>query len=186
MTYVPSYYEILGIPQALRDDSNGSVKTIRSAYRRALLHNHPDKSQVSQRAAATSSKVVHYSIDQISQAYATLSNPKLRAEYDKQLRLQTVRSHIGERYHTGVEIADLDDLDVDEANGIWYRSCRCGDERGYLITEQDLEETAADGELNVGCNRCSLWLKVLFGVMEEEGEEESKKATRDNDVRMSK
>lgn len=173
MTYVASYYEILGIPQALRDDPNVSVKTIRNGYKRALLQNHPDKTLVSQKAAATSSgTVVQYSIDQISKAYSTLSNPKLRAEYDKQLKLETATSHIGERYHTGVEVADLDDLQVDEVNGTWYRSCRCGDERGYLVTEQDLEEAEADGELNVGCNRCSLWLKVLFGVIEEEEEEE--------------
>ncbi|KAH8812591.1 diphthamide biosynthesis protein-like protein 4 [Xylogone sp. PMI_703] len=175
MTPTISYYEILGIPQALYGDSNVSVKTIRSAYRRALLHNHPDKAQVSQRPTATSRNVARYSIDQISQAYTTLSNPKLRAEYDTQLKLQTATSHIGEKYHTGVEVADLDDLEVDEANGTWYRSCRCGDDRGYLITEQDLEEAAADGELDVGCNRCSLWLKVLFGVIEEDGEEEESK-----------
>jgi len=37
-----------------------------------------------------------------------------------------------------------------------------------LIRETDLEEAADDGELNVGCNGCSLWLKVLFGIIEED------------------
>jgi len=71
-------------------------------------------------------------------------------------------------FRTGIETVDLDDLKVDEAQGIWYRSCRCGDERGFLIKEADLEEAAEDGEISVGCKGCSLWLKVLFGVMEDD------------------
>lgn len=73
-------------------------------------------------------------------------------------------------FRTGIETVDLDDLEVDEAQGIWYRSCRCGDERGFLIKEADLEEAAEDGEVSVGCRGCSLWLKVLFGVVEDDAE----------------
>jgi len=71
-------------------------------------------------------------------------------------------------FHTGIETVDLDDLNVNEAQGIWYRGCRCGDERGFLVREADLEEAVDDGEISVGCKGCSLWLKVLFGVMEDD------------------
>jgi hypothetical protein len=39
--------------------------------------------------------------------------------------------------------------------------------------ESDLEEATEDGEISVGCRGCSLWLKVLFGVMEEEPAEKA-------------
>ena len=104
-------------------------------------------------------------------AFSTLSDSKSRAEYDRGLKQGATRGERGvkgrESFRTGVEAADLDDLETDEAQSVWYRSCRCGDERGFLIREADLEEAAEDGEISVGCRGCSLWLKVLFSVMEE-------------------
>jgi curved DNA-binding protein CbpA len=52
----------------------------------------------------------------------------------------------------------------------WYRSCRCGNPRGYHFTEADLEEAADLGELMVGCADCSLWLRVHFAVLEDDDE----------------
>jgi diphthamide biosynthesis protein 4 len=164
MTYMPTYYEILGLPEALHNESNIPAQTLRGAYRRALLQNHPDKC-----AKPTLKKI--FSIDQISEAFSVLSNSTSRAKYNKDLQLHNNNvggSNGAEVFRIGVEIIDLDDLDADEAQRIWYRSCRCGDERGFLISEADLEEAANEGELSVGCKGCSLWLKVLFGVMEDE------------------
>lgn len=161
---MPSYYEILGLPEAFHDDPNLPAQTLRTAYRRALLQNHPDKSA---KGALTSTRT-KYSIDQITEAFSTLSMPKTRAKYDADLKLQRVTVDGGQNkqiFHTGIETVDLDDLEVDEAQGIWFRSCRCGDDRGFLIQEADLEEAASEGEISVGCRGCSLWLKVLFGVI---------------------
>ncbi len=162
---MPTYYEVLGLPEARRDDANLSAQTIRNAYRRALLRNHPDKS------TNPSLHEARFSIDQISGAFSTLSDRKLRAEYDRELKQKAGQYESGvkgrEVFRTGIETADLDDLEIDEAQSTWYRRCRCGDERGFLIREADLEEAAEDGELSVGCRGCSLWLKVIFGVMEE-------------------
>ncbi|KAF7892766.1 uncharacterized protein EAF02_000304 [Botrytis sinoallii] len=171
MTCTSTYYEILDIPSSLRNATHIPVATLRSAYRRALLRNHPDKSQ-SQEQGHINRPQTLYTIDQISVAFSHLSDSKLRAQYDKELRLQNrsingAGQKEGEVFRTGVEVVDLDDLNVEEENGIWYRSCRCGDDRGFLIREQDLEEAAEDGEISVGCKGCSLWLKVLFGVMED-------------------
>jgi diphthamide biosynthesis protein 4 len=57
--------------------------------------------------------------------------------------------------------------DDETSEQIWYRSCRCGDERGFVIMESDLEDAAQEGEIRVGCTGCSLWLRVLFGVVED-------------------
>ncbi len=66
------------------------------------------------------------------------------------------------------ENVDLDDLEYDESAESWSRSCRCGNPRGYLFGETDLEEAADYGELMVGCSDCSLWLRVHFAVVEDE------------------
>ncbi|KAL2072538.1 hypothetical protein VTL71DRAFT_11881 [Oculimacula yallundae] len=169
MTYMQTFYEILGLPEALHDEANLPAQILRAAYRRALLQNHPDKSSANK---ALNTKTTTFSIDQISEAFNTLSDPKSRAKYDQELKLQNANAIHGgvtgkQVFRTGIETVDLDDLEVDEVQGIWYRNCRCGDERGFLIKESDLEEAAEDGEISVGCRGCSLWLKVLFGVVEE-------------------
>ena len=175
MTDSPNYYQVLGLPQALQDKAQIPAQTLRSAYRRALLQNHPDKSQ-SAKLAKT------FSMDQISEAFTTLSDSKLRREYDEGFKKQGAAKPDGQAgqqpFRTGVEVVDLDDLSMSEEEGVWYRSCRCGDSRGFLIRETDLEEAAGDGELNVGCAGCSLWMKVLFDVIEDglNNTEEERKA----------
>jgi diphthamide biosynthesis protein 4 len=168
MTYMPTYYEILGLPKALHHEPHLPAQTLRTAYRRALLQNHPDK--VIKCTSAT--EIEKYSIDQITKAFSTLSNGKLRGAYDKELKLQQTSLNVNglkgkENFYTGIETVDLDDLGTNEAEGIWFRFCRCGDDQGFLIREADLEEAVDDGEISVGCRGCSLWLKVLFGVMED-------------------
>jgi diphthamide biosynthesis protein 4 len=83
-----------------------------------------------------------------------------------------------------LEIFDLDDMEVEttrqQGHGIetaettvWYRGCRCGDEKGFLVREEDLEREAERGEVMVGCRGCSLWAKVMFAVDESEAEVEA-------------
>jgi DnaJ-class molecular chaperone len=170
MISAPTYYEILGIPEALHDGQGISVQTLKRAYHQALLQNHPDKLQLPARSSL-SLQGKFYSVDQISEAFTTLSNSKMRTKYDKELKLRKATSrvagqNIAQIFRTGVEVVDLDDLDFDETSGTWYKGCRCGDERGFLIREKNLEEAVEDGELGVGCRGCSLWLKVLFGIVE--------------------
>lgn len=148
---------------------------IKAAYRRALLQHHPDKSGSVRVATTDITKT--YSIDQISTAYSVILSPESKSEYDRELALSAKfapGSKDGEIFRTGVEVVDLDDLEFEEdaktAETRWYRSCRCGDDRGYLIKEEDLEEASSEGELYAGCLGCSLWLKVLFGVVEDEQE----------------
>lgn len=202
------FYEILGLPFTSAALSKQQIKV---AYHKALLRHHPDKAGAAfaAKSSPTSSRNENearistsrtYTVDEITAAYKTLSDPYLRVEYDRSLRLQRLRGGVGgdrdggnnggDVFHTGLEVVDLDDLNYEdgegeegkeeeEAGAFWYRGCRCGDERGFLVTERDLEREAERGEIVIGCRGCSLWMKVLFAVeMEDEdapGEEGKKK-----------
>ncbi|KAJ5610709.1 hypothetical protein N7510_007428 [Penicillium lagena] len=184
------YYAILNLPFTGSSGLILSKQQIKLAYHKALLAHHPDKASPIAVAdePALQGATPHqapgrgqgqgkaqqrtYTIDEITTAYKTLSDPFLRADYDRALRLDRAkvaeREKTGDVFHTGLEIVDLEDLECDEdgtgATVCWYRGCRCGDERGFLVTEADLEREAEHGEIVLGCRGCSLWLKVLFAV----------------------
>ena len=174
------HYTILNL-QFTESSSSLSKQQLKLAYHRALLKHHPDKAQdqdhrrgsgnTSGNRHPTSSSNI-YTIDEITTAYKTLSDPAQRAEYDRSLRLDRLktveREKTGAVFHTGLEVVDLEDLQEDEKEGsdelFWFRGCRCGDERGFMVTEEDLEREVEHGEVVVGCRGCSLYMKVLFAV----------------------
>jgi diphthamide biosynthesis protein 4 len=107
-------------------------------------------------------------IDQINLAYRVLSDSSARMEYDRLLRLQTQQPQNDMvKEAPGLETIDLDDMFFDEAQATWYRGCRCGRERAFVVSEQELEQEAQYGEIVLGCDGCSLWLRVTFQVDEE-------------------
>lgn len=162
-----THYQVLDLASATIENSDAPEALIKRAYRRALLRNHPDKVRNS---ASEDTNILVFTVDQMSQAFAILSSPRKRAEYDAALRLArtTDTEDIDfARFQTGIENVDLDDLDFEEAENRWYRLCRCGNDRGYIFQEDDLEDAAELGELMVGCQDCSLWLKVHFAVTAE-------------------
>ncbi|KAI3401636.1 hypothetical protein diail_9300 [Diaporthe ilicicola] len=175
----PTHYEVLAIPKSLIEDSNREqiLKIIKQAYHRALLRHHPDKTNAAQRTVAAATATAAPTVDQITRAYTTLSCPAERAAYDRQLSL--TRNHAASpgngtggstSFQTGIETVDLDDLDYSEAGATtrWHRACRCGNEEGFAFGEDDLEEAGDLGELIVGCQDCSLWLRVCFAVVEDD------------------
>ncbi|KAK0748135.1 CSL zinc finger-domain-containing protein [Apiosordaria backusii] len=153
----PTHYEILSLSPSIFSPSSGlspeEIKQIlKKSYRRALLSHHPDKSSNSQSPPAK------YTIDQITLAFTTLSTPP-------SARIETI---------------DLDDLTHEEAvddeqEDSWHRPCRCGNPKGFLVRESDLEEAADSGieEVVVGCADCSLWLRVVFGVVVQDFEDDN-------------
>ena len=165
-------YEVLGLD--FLQISEISVRDIKQAYRSSLLIHHPDKS--TPLTADIQEHSPGSSIDEIKNAYKTLSNPKLRAELDRQLLLHTSHSLPNlskknlqgstESSHPGLETFDLDDMLFDEERKVWHKSCRCGDTAGYALEEQMLEAESDVGEVLIGCKGCSLWIKVIFGVVE--------------------
>lgn len=211
----PTHYEVLGISPALlgggesHQQPDPDLLIVRQAYRRALLRNHPDKVSGTGLAPGASSavgdgksKAPSFTIDQISLALAVLSSPARRRQYDRELQLQSQPSgpwlssgpsgNVGgtSEFQTGLETVDLDDLDHTEPSSAespstWTRACRCGNPRGFVVRESDLEEAAeefaaavstgtgvGDGpELAVGCEDCSLWIRVKFAVVEDAEDE---------------
>ncbi|GFF29278.1 diphthamide biosynthesis protein 4 [Aspergillus udagawae] len=187
------YYEILNLPFTTPPTAL-SKQQLKVAYHKALLKHHPDKAtsiattpapthntKTAQRPSSDRSADASptFTIDEITAAYRTFSDPGLRAEYDRVLRLERVTAGKGEKsgataFHTGLEVVDLEDLVCEEtgdAEGLlcWYRGCRCGDERGFMVTELDLEKEAEHGEVVIGCRGCSLWMKILFAMEEGDG-----------------
>jgi diphthamide biosynthesis protein 4 len=176
------YYEILNIPSS----SAGNLPIIskqqlKNAYHKALLKHHPDKYSPSPTPTPGGRESNVYTIDDVTNAYKVLSDPVLRAEFDRDLILQRKSFHQAAgnsddvSFHTGLEIIDLEDMNEqdDDATGSlnWYRGCRCGDAKGFIVTEDELEAEAQHGEILVGCRGCSLWIKVLFAVEDDRQEE---------------
>lgn len=168
-----SHYEVLGFVNS----ASTSKQDLKTAYHRALLYHHPDKAQnASVKDGTTRFKhdsTVTYTIDQITTAYNIISDPVARASYDKQLSLTRKKAkELDERtLHDGLETYDLDDLKYDDDRASWYRECRCGDQRGYLLNEADLDGESSEGQIYIACKGCSLWIKVLFSLAEDDLEE---------------
>lgn len=110
------HYEVLGIAPS------ASTKEIKEAYRKLAFQHHPDKNQLSPTA--------NEKMREINEAYATLSDPKKRKEYDIPLGYRTVspmfktggkvkvnsHSHTPYQNHTGV----VDEEPVSDNFRFWY------------------------------------------------------------------
>lgn len=160
----PTYYQILQLPQNGKPIDSIELKL---AYRRALLLHHPDKNYPSSPTTSnTAAKASDhgYSVDQITEAFKTLSSAIDKADYDRRLSRDTRRLNTVPQanHHPGVETYDLEELSYDEKMSTWSHRCRCGDERGYIVTESDLEKESENGEIYVGCKGCSLSSRILF------------------------
>ncbi|PHH73832.1 hypothetical protein CDD82_5250 [Ophiocordyceps australis] len=171
----PNHYQVLGLTPCILSSAKDPLALLKCAYRRALLQNHPDKSTNSTpscssfsppRSTLPSAGFSTYTIDQIGQALAVLSSPSQRATYDASLR-HAIRPTCTP-FQTGVENVDLDDLPFDSLTSRWYRSCRCGNPRGYSFDEADLFQVADQGLVMVACQDCSLWLRVHFALLHEQ------------------
>ncbi|PHH62025.1 hypothetical protein CDD81_7649 [Ophiocordyceps australis] len=171
----PTHYQVLGLTPCILSSAKDPLALLKRAYRRALLQHHPDKATSATPCCSSSSPPrtslsptvdSTYTIDQIGQALAVLSSPSQRATYDASLR-HAIRPSLTP-FHTGVENVDLDDLPFDPLTSQWYRSCRCGNHRGYSFDETDLFQVADQGLVMVACQDCSLWLRVHFALVHEQ------------------
>jgi diphthamide biosynthesis protein 4 len=152
------YSDLLGVKDRWARGCDFTTDELKRGYKRALLSHHPDK----QSGASPKSDIT---VDTIALAYHTLSDPKSRAEYDRELKSRdTVRldASRGTESCTGLDVVDLGDLVCDEQSGSWTRDCRCGSQPAFVLTEPELEANSHLGEVIVGCKGCSLWLKILY------------------------
>jgi diphthamide biosynthesis protein 4 len=166
------FYTVLSLPSSKRHGQPITAVELRQAYKRALLRYHPDKSNTKpQQNGTTKSGIARQetpTIDIITEAVRVLSDSTLRKAYDLSL-LSSGSGHspaqpVAQTRHTGLETLDLEDFECDEDSGEWKRDCRCQSSPAYVVTEEELEESVEVGELVVGCQGCSLWVRVLFAV----------------------
>jgi len=219
MVSTRDYYSILG----LQAPTQPSAADLRRAYKLALLAAHPDKKKTTT-TAATGKLAAHplkktttttgtgkarvYTVDEVKDAYAVLSDAKRKAEYDAWIQMYPGRVQRGKGWGgglaapssdfvLGLEVVDLSEFDVldpgfefSDATGTmansnansntvagdgegvgqmeWTRACRCGADKGFRILEEELEDAESRGEKEVlvGCEGCSLWVRVGFEVEE--------------------
>ncbi|KAF2266305.1 hypothetical protein CC78DRAFT_153835 [Lojkania enalia] len=193
MAYTKNYYQILGL-ETHQHGTRVSVDALalKTAYRRRLLDVHPDKKQTGEdKQVRDPEGRLGWTVDDVKEAYAVLSDKERKGQFDAWLA-RCGEQWAGEwerEFVMGVEAVDLDDFeavertstlatsvhggkqdkegDVGIGTGMqWIRKCRCGHELGYRISERELENAVARGEMEVlvGCEGCSLWVRVGFDV----------------------
>ncbi|KAF3937627.1 hypothetical protein ABW19_dt0207027 [Dactylella cylindrospora] len=196
MTPSPTHYTILSLPSNLPPNHPNYQTILKKAYHRTLLQCHPDKLPSAAAAGVAPPSIHHdlnsppadeiYTIDQINSAYKTLSSPTLRQTYDATLQSPSIQA---ESYKTGLDVVDLDDMVYHEgagesSGGRYTKSCRCGADEGYVLTEEEMDEvedeiskhaaslktarTSTARSMIVGCLGCSLWVQVDWVVCEDE------------------
>jgi len=151
---------------------------VKAAYHNALLLHHPDKAlsirnrnESAQNIAPTQNnklspededKTRSPSIDDIQQAYSTLADPILRAEFDIRLARNGITSSVAAKgSQRPAEIVSFDEFAPEEKGEAYIYPCRCGSV--YRITEEQLE---ADVHL-LGCQGCSEVVWVGYDVVDE-------------------
>ena len=100
------YYKILGV------DRNATLEDIKKAYRKLALKYHPDKAKGNKQEAEERFK-------KISEAYAVLSNPEKRKEYDTYGTQGFKARFTQEDIFRGFDFSDIFDMGISE--GIFSR-----------------------------------------------------------------
>ena len=169
-TSSPDAYTVLSLPSSSQSYLL-SISIIKEAYRKALLFHHPDKRSGINELDSKFDNL--YTIDDITEAYRILSNPKLRVQLDR--KLLTKLSKPGPSRDNIQQVAieansvDLDDMLYDADSQTWSCKCRCGIDDAFVIRSKDLEEGEAplneQSELLIACRGCTLWLKVRYMII---------------------
>lgn len=144
-----NFYEILGVAES------ATPEELKKAYHKALLEHHPDKQQQQANGTIVSAQKA---VQDIKLAYATLTDDNKRQDYIERLRTATKIQDRG-------DVVDLGDMTVREGpdqTSEWTWPCRCGEQDGYVVTEQDLEDNLDLEEVAVQCIGCSLWITVQY------------------------
>lgn len=194
----PTLFDILALsPASLNDqDDAAQAKTIKQAYRRALLTHHPDKTAQAEAAASTSEPITpehHFTVDQITEAYTVLSDTAQRERYiaaQQQQHTSTSKATFSASASSSSStrkpaapttdtVVPLDALAWSGRRRLYYRACGgCGKARGFglreevlLEEEEGMREADEAFEVRLGCGGCGAELRVVVpGV--EGGEEE--------------
>jgi len=160
-----THYDVLSVKE------DASYDEIRASYKAAILNSHPDKLQTKPEALEPNDKFLD-----VQQAWEVLSDPKSRANYDKELRASR---HAVEVADDEIRLGEMSVEDVDDSKEFFFQ-CRCGDY--FSISATDLERMDISIDENGGtiglnsftnivpasillpCASCSLKIRVLIDV----------------------
>ncbi|KAF1943635.1 hypothetical protein EJ02DRAFT_453111 [Clathrospora elynae] len=190
MAYTKDYYHILGMG-APNCDWQPSAADLRRAYKIALLAAHPDKKSVSAAGKAQTVDDVKEAYTVLANAQSRLEYDDWLLNQDIARGVCGTGTIPMKDFVLGLEVLDLGDFVVREQASYeegstptgseeertdgdggekmeWTRGCRCGADEGFRIREEELEsaEMRGEKEVLVGCEGCSLWVRVAFDVEE--------------------
>ncbi|OMO74829.1 hypothetical protein COLO4_26477 [Corchorus olitorius] len=153
-----THYDILSVKE------DASYEEIRTSYRSALLNSHPDKLHADHEAGDRFLRV--------QKAWEILSDSKLRAVYDSELRAS--RQDVVASEDIGLE--DMMIEDAGELIELFYQ-CRCGDyfsvdsmelgKMGYTLMGNESEISlrtpdALPASVVLPCGSCSLLVRLII------------------------
>ncbi len=114
------YYKILGVPR------NATQEEIKKAYRRLALKYHPDRNR--------GNKEAEEKFKEINEAYAVLSDPEKRRQYDLFGSAEFERRYTEEDIFRGFNFENLfRDLGIEFDLGRFFRFGEGGRSRGFTI-----------------------------------------------------
>lgn len=140
----------------LKVDSKSSLSDIKSAYQQLVLQLHPDKARNSTLAGDNGT------FTRVQEAWETLRDPHLRAQYDAKLAEQDRLSlaldtqQASSTGHVSDELT-LDELTEEQGSTALYHTCRCG---GLFTMPEHYTDRQLDSGIVLSCDSCSLRIKV--------------------------
>ncbi|CAO3623828.1 unnamed protein product [Cunninghamella blakesleeana] len=139
-----THYQVLSV------SSDASFTEIKQQFQQLIIEHHPDKQNLLLKDSNNNQA------QRILQAWNILRNEEKRKAYDIELQIQNQKETI-----TVNDEIDLDDMDYDEKSASFLLKCRCSGI--YQITEEELE----DGIDIIGCDNCSLKIRVIYDIIED-------------------
>ncbi|KAI9019233.1 DNAJ heat shock N-terminal domain-containing protein [Phycomyces nitens] len=133
----------------LRISKDATTEQIKLRYKELILKHHPDKHTAN---ALGDGDYAH----QILKAWEVLRDTKKRQHYDAELNANQLQQPV-----INAEV-DLDDMEYDEESCTFSMECRCS---GIYAIKEDEMELGIDV---VGCDLCSLRIRVLYDAVEED------------------